>query len=534
MNVAVSSTQAHSVFFKPLRSLIVDSPAFEGKFEGDIPSPAALELKFKKRIELISGHSSYEGLEGKNLLAAIADEIAAFPTISESRVNRTGRTPVKTAEGILEMLSSSASTRFPFNYKLAKISYPRFKGDAIQTAVQEARDDIAKRGADSVFYVSGPHKTWDVNPLYDTIPRVKVPGASEPIPNAPIFLKDYADRPAYARAKFECAPELSANPFFEDISYIESAFSAEVAREPLVLRYHWGVDESQEDTTAQREWSPVDAQPFKEQPGWQVTFHFAPSLRPIQGAVYALHGDMAITGDAAGVAMSHVQSWERREWHTFNGPTVEMRPVVKVDFVTAFEADAAALNPAGTVSAREVQIRWYRKLIEELLRRGFRIGHITFDNFQSADLLQTLKSRGLNAKRFSTDTSNLGWETIRDLSYEGRLNGYHVPFVTADGIATFESPVVSELKELTQLNNGLCDHKPGGGKDRADALAGAVVGALTCGGDETGHPQYADDPDDTDNLFTVAVSRGTSDAWQSADGVGDLSVFGDTSFASFG
>lgn len=517
LNVAVSSQQAHGVFFKPLRSLIVESPFFKDKFEGDEPGPVATEIRFKKRIELISGHSSAEGLEGKNLIAAAADELGAFPTVSESRTNRSGRTPAKTAEGIIEMLQSSATTRFPFHYKLAKISYPRFKGDAIQKALAEAQEDIAENGENSVFYASGPYKTWDVNPLYDSIPRIELPGAGEPVPNVPKIVSDYRKRPAYARAKYECAPELSANPVFENVTAITEAFSTPRAEEPVTFEYYWGVDDADQ-------WSKNEAGELKEKPGWQVRFHFAPDFYPMRGAMYAIHGDMAISGDAAGVAMCHVRNWERRDWEGPNGTVTEARPIVKVDFVTSFTSDHTALSPTGENVPREVQIRWYRKLVWELIRRGFTVTTVTFDRFQSADTMQILQSRGIESKRLSTDTNNAAWETLRDVMYDGRLEAYHVPTTLENGEVGNGSKVVRELRELSYLPNGRADHRPDGSKDEADALAGAVVGATLTGGDETDTPERADLGGA--DLFSVPTARGAAD-WGLEGGVGlDASEFG--------
>jgi hypothetical protein len=121
LNVAVSAPQAAGVFFRPLRTLLTTSPWFSDKFE-IAPSPQATEIHLKNAIDLVSGHSNADSLEGKNLLIGIADEISAFPTLSASK-NAMTKTPAKTAEGIIEMLRSSATTRFPETFKLAQISY---------------------------------------------------------------------------------------------------------------------------------------------------------------------------------------------------------------------------------------------------------------------------------------------------------------------------------------------------------------------------------------------------------------------------
>jgi hypothetical protein len=493
LNVAKSAPQAHGVFFKPLRTLLTESSWFADKFETR-PGPMAQEIRFHKRIELISGHSEAESLEGKNLIAAIADEISAFPTGSEVMLSKTGRPPAKTAEGILDMLRSSATSRFPYNYKLGQISYPRYKGDAIQQATAEAKMDVEANGEESVYYFSGPIKTWDANPRYDSIPRVEVAGAGEPVPKVPAILKDYRLNPAFARAKYECDPDVAQNRFFSNDTAIFEAFSDQRNIPPITIEYYWGIEDHDN-------WEKADYGQLRPRPGWQVRFHFAADFVPYRGALYALHGDMAITGDRAGVAMSHVQNWERRIWTKADGDTtMESRPLVKVDFVTAFEANAAAVTPDGKVVPLEVQIRWYRKLIYELIRRGFAIDRVTFDRFASEDTIQQLVARGLEAERFSLDTNTHGYETLRDTMYDGRLIGY------------WHEPVVDEIRQLNLLPNGKVDHPPDGSKDMSDALAGSVVGAVLVGGDESDEPERADAP--------------MPDAFLMRSGMGDLSIEG--------
>lgn len=458
LNMATTAPQAHTVFFKPFRTAVTKSPWFKDKFADGTPSPAATAIRFVKQIEAISGHSLAESHEGLNLIAAIADEISAFKTIEETvQHGRGGRESPKTAEAILQMLRTSARTRFPENFKVAAISYPRFKGDPIEQAIFRGKEDIAKKGAASRIYVSGPLPTWEVNP------RV----SEENIKSDELYESD----PAAAMAKYECLPELSPNRFFHNDVVLYETFQEKIEHEPVTIEYFWGVDELEAEA--------INApQPL---PGWQVRFRFAPDFYPMLGAQYALHGDMAVTGDKAGVAMCHVRTWEKRDWQTGEVSFVmEARPVVKVDLVIAFEANRASRAPDGRVVPREVQVRWYRKLVWELMARGFNVRLATFDQFQSTDSIQILNSRGVESKRVSTVSNNLAYETLRDVMYDGRLEAYR------------HDSLVLELAQLTKLPNGKIDHPPAGSKDEADSLAGAVLGAVELGGDEGDEPERAD------------------------------------------
>lgn len=462
LNVAASATQAHRAFFRPLKTLVRTSPCFK-----DLHEPREYSIRFAKQIESVSGHSMAETMEGLNIILGVADEISAFKTNDEvERFMRLsgGREPSKTAETILKMIRTSARTRFPRNFKLAAISYPRFKGDAIQQLTQRGLDDNEKHGDKSRIYVSGPLATWNVNP------RVK---------SKDDFREDYEEDPAMARAMYECLPESAMNRFFKNDSAVFASFEERRA-EPLTIEYYWGRDETTTD--------PEPGAPA-EQDGWQVRFHFSPDLYPLQGAAYIIHGDMAVSGDRAGVAMAHVRNWKMAEWAGVGGsPVVEPRPIVRVDFVTSFEADLRATPP------REVQIRWFRKLVFELSSRGFYIALASFDNFQSTDTIQILESRGIESKKVSTDRNANAWNTLRDVMYDGRLEGYWRPLV------------VNELLSLMRLANGKVDHPAGGSKDEADALAGAVMGAVEQGGQEGEEPQRADQ--ETMDWFTVGAGDG--------------------------
>src|SRR5688572_2968254 len=124
--------------------------------------------------------------------------------------------------------------------------------------------------------------------------------------------------------------------------------------------------------------------------GWEPEYSFDPEFKLIQGANYAMHFDLAINGDRAGAAMSHVAHWETR---TVDMPLEEggftqqqeVVPIVRNDFTIAWTADASArLNDEAELGSlpREIQMRWARELVFKLQQLGFYIMLVTFDGFQ--------------------------------------------------------------------------------------------------------------------------------------------------------
>lgn len=466
LNIAMNAAQAHRAFFKPLGTLMKNSPWFRDKLASEITDQAR-SIRLAKQIELISGHSEVEGYEGLNLIAGFADEISGFQS-AEEKANKGLRESQKSAEAVMDILRTSASTRFPRNYKIVAISYPRYKNDPIQNLCAVGRKDNEEEGVENSRYlVDGPRPTWEVNPR---------------IPGKEAFAEDYKRDPLMAQSKYECDPQRAANRFFRNDSAIQSSFPRQPEGwvEPVGIEYYWGIDEEGAKAEGSYELATV--------PGWQAHFTISPSLIPMEGAIYTLHADLGIKSDRAGIAMCHVKNWERREHIIGDGRLVPVRPdyqnddrpVVKVDFATAFEADLEAKTPDGETVAREIQIRWFRNLVRELRRRGFNIGLVTFDQFQSVDSIQILEMWGVPSDNLSVDRNAIPYTTLRDIMYDGRLEGY------------YHDILIDEIEGLSKLPNGKIDHPPGASKDIADALCGAVVNAITLGGDEGETPEAID------------------------------------------
>lgn len=470
LNIAANAPQAHRAFFEPMTRVVR-----RGWFK-DRADPKLNTIRYEKNIEAISGHSDAEGQEGLNLILGVADEIDAFKARNElvGGTGKRSREASTTAEGILNMLKTSASTRFPHTYKRVAISYPRYLGSTIMRLTAEAEADIDKYGEDSRYFASGPYATWEVNPLRK--------GKHE-------FESDYRSDPEEAAAKYECKPSRAINPYFRNFFAFQQAVDHET--QPITITYEkrkMTSDVTQATTT-----------------GWEPVFHFAPWFKPVQGARYAMHGDLAINGDRAGIAMSHISHYEEREEYIVDDKDPEKRivhtvavPVVRNDFTIAFEADISE------IPAREIQVRWARELAFELVRRGFPIVSYTFDQFQSADNMQILTQHGIESDRMSPDRDQSIWSNLRDIAYEARLR------------MCFSQLLMNEIESLSKID-GKVDHPPTGSKDLADAFACSVVGAIIAGGEE--------DPDGTmvelgESMFLIG------DEIRLADQLGDLSPLG--------
>lgn len=440
LNIAANAGQANRAFFKPMTQAVK-----VGWFK-DKAEPKRDTIDYDKNLQAISGHSDAEGQEGLNLIIGVADEIDAFKAKNEMvGAGKKAREASTSAESILKMLKGSASTRFPENYKRVAISYPRYKGSTIQQLTAEAKKDIKEMGdSQSIYFASGPYATWEVNP------RVVGPES---------FASDYRKNPDEAAAMYECKPSRSSDPYFKQPGIFKNAVDRPF--QPIKVSYKLTQVRSEETGFKSEQWEPV--------------FDIDPDFKPIAGARYAIHADLAIKGDRAGVAMSHVVDYEEivESVTGSRGEAVEKLtqvPHVRNDFTIVFES--APADTYKNLPVREIQIRWVRVLLFELMKRDFYVVRMTYDQFQSADSMQMMKRHGIDTARVSTDLDEGIWRNLRDLASDGRLK------MPANQL------LQNELEGLSKVGNKV-DHAPGSSKDAADAFASSIQGAIVAGGRES-------------------------------------------------
>lgn len=432
LNIAANSAQAMNAFFTPMREAVK-----RGWFV-DKADPKQNIIEYDNHIIAISGHSDAESQEGLNIMLGVADEIDAFRARDEMvGLGKRSREASTSAESILKMLKGSAATRFPQTYKRVTISYPRYLGSTIQKQTAEGLASIQKYGEKSIHYVSGPLATWEVNP--------RVHGPED-------FQEDYDNDPEEAASMYECRPTRATDAYFRNPVIFDQAVDR--ATQPISVDYEIREFKSPETGNTTRGWEPV--------------FTFSPDFRPVSGARYAMHGDLAIKGDRAGIAMSHIESWGER-WDVvtdetgFESEIRTVEPVLRNDFTISFSADSSAKDDYGNKLPREIQIRWAHELAFQLIKRGFWIGAFTFDGFQSAGTIQTLLMHGIESKRVSTDLDPNIWKTIKDVASSARLR------------MPFNQRLRNELESLSRVDGGKVDHPPGGcfvGETRIPLLDG--------------------------------------------------------------
>jgi hypothetical protein len=179
---------------------------------------------------------------------------------------------------------------------------------------------------------------------------------------------------------------------------------------------------------------------------------FDESFKPDPNKKYYIHADLAQKHDKCAVAIAHVDKWVNIQ---VIKDYQQIAPVVVVDAVAWWEP-----RSEGPVNLSEVK-QW----IQNLRRLGFDIGMVSFDRWQSFDIQNELKAVGMRTETVSVAKKH--YEDMAMLIYEERLA---MPMIDL---------LFEELSELKIMNNNKVDHPRKKSKDLADAVCGAIFGAIS-------------------------------------------------------
>ena len=419
LNIAINAQQANNVFFKGFKTRIERSPWFVGKY-----TDKASEMKFDKSVTVHSGHSEREAWEGYNVLVVILDEISGFATD-----NTTGHDQAKTANAIYDMYRASVDSRFPDFGKVILLSFPRFKNDPIQrfydSVIAEKEtiirthhfkmdEDLPDGTEGNEFEVQ-----WEEDHIKSyLIPKVyalkRPTWEVNPTRSINDFKTAFYKNSMDALGRFACMPPEMVDAFFKSREKIEKAFN----------KMNLAVDN------------------FGRIEEW---------FKPEDDKDYFIHVDLAQKHDHCAVALAHVDRWVNvKVTNEYSQPA----PIVSVDAVRYWTP-----TPDKSVDFTEV-----KDYILSLKTRGFNIRACTFDRWNSHDMMQQLKSYGINTELLSVAKKH--YDDMAMVVMEERLSGPAIKLL------------IDELLQLKIMRDKV-DHPRKGSKDLADAVCGAVYNSIS-------------------------------------------------------
>ena len=419
INVAINAQQAKNVFFKGFKTKIEKSPWFAGKFYAKADS-----IEFDKSVTVYSGHSERESHEGLNLLLAVLDEISGFA----SEVG-TGNEQGKTADNIYKAFRGSVDSRFPDLGKVVLLSFPRYPGDFISEkydSVIAEKEVIEKTHTfviNPILSDDAPDNSFEIYWEEDHILSYKYPG---------VF--------ALKKPTWEVNPTRQIDDF--KIAFMTDLGDA-MMRFACVPTFASDAFFKQHEKVraCMTSRNPIDT--FKR---------FDESFKPDPDKKYYVHADLAQKHDKCAVAIAHVEKWVNIQ--VINNYE-QVAPIVVVDAVVWWEPKIE-----GPVNLSEVK-QW----IQNLRRIGFDIGMVSFDRWQSFDIQNELKQVGMRTDTVSVAKKH--YEDMAMLVYEERLV---MPAIEL---------LFDELTQLKIMKNDRVDHPRKKSKDLADAVCGAIFGAIS-------------------------------------------------------
>ena len=419
INVAINAQQAKNVFFKGFKTKIERSPWFAGKY-----NPKAESIEFDHSITVYSGHSERESHEGLNLLLAVLDEISGF-----AQEVGTGNEQGKTADNIYKAFRASVDSRFPDLGKVALLSFPRYPGDFISQKYDDviAEKEVVEKTHTFIMNedlpADAPGNTLEISWQEDTIISYKYPGV--------FALK----RPTWVVNPTRKIEDFKIS-FFTDLGDAMQRFACVPTHSTDA--FFKQVEKVRKCMTLR---NPIDN--FKR---------FDEAFKPDPDKVYYVHADLAQKHDKCAVAIAHVDKWVNVQ--VINNYE-QVAPIVVVDAVVYWEPKVE-----GPVNLSDVK-QW----IQNLRRMGFNIGMVSFDRWQSFDIQNELKQVGMRTETVSVAKKH--YEDMAMLVYEERLAMPSIELL-------FE-----ELTELKIMKNNRVDHPRKLSKDLADAVCGAIFGAIS-------------------------------------------------------
>jgi len=418
INIAINAVQANRVFFKGFTTRIERAPWFQGRY-----NMKANSVEFDKAITVHSGHSQRESWEGYNVLIVFLDEISGFDIESTS-----GNEQAKTAGAIYRMYRASVDSRFPDYGKVILLSFPRYKNDFIQQRYNDVVSEKETVVRTHTFKVD-PDLPDDIQENKFTIdweedhirsynvPRVfalkRPTWEINPTRSIDDFTVAFYTDPVDALARFACMPPDAQDAFFKSREKVEKAFN----------RLNIALDSDN---------------------------RFEDWFQPEDEKLYFIHVDLAQKHDHCAVAMAHIDKWVNIK---VGNQMKEAAPSIVVDAVRWW-------TPTSTQSVDFTEVKDY---IISLKHRGFNIRRVTFDRWNSHDMMQQLNAYGMNAEILSVAKKH--YEDMALGVMEERISGPHIDLL------------IEELLQLRIIKDKV-DHPRKGSKDLADAVCGAIYDAI--------------------------------------------------------
>lgn len=423
--------------FAVVRSIIENAPVFQNRFPHDLRTKSRIKF-IGKNIEVWPVGGSPDNILGMNLHSLILDEANFFDHVERSARSIDG-SPFDQAHEAYETALARKQTRFPGGGGMFFIaSSKRFQGQFTDVIQREHADD-------SKTYLYN-HTAWSIRPNAYPKERFHVFAGDQSHP--PRILEDGETIHPKDRKLIVSVPDTAdlrrrfrrnIGRALQDIAGIATEQIAGFFRDRVKLN-----EAACMGNLFKTADTDLSATPISE------LIHSRHEATKLNTYFWA-HCDLSLSGDKTGIALGKIDDY------VLAGDL--WVPVIKVPFILRVHPPENG----------QIELDAVRRLLFSLSDNGVPIKWVSFDGFQSADLMQRCAKRYF-VQKISTDLTSpenpiAAMECLRSAVSEQRIQ------------FAWDQRTIQELLslKLDQKKNRV-DHPANGSKDSADALAGVCYG----------------------------------------------------------
>jgi len=495
MNMSVTEKKARTIIFQRVKNMVDQSPYFKEAFKRNLRLKDTLEWNVEqagtgtrsgRMIILKPGTGEALSALGDDIYGGVCDELNFFRVIEKSKMARDGKV-FDPAQELYNIISRRMKSRFMAGGqmvgKLFLVSSAQVPEDFIERRIAEAEESGELNNSIKLIRKSW----WQGKRDLDLIGKQRVYGdtffrvecgtnkrSSRVLDTYDIKTGELTEKVLddEVEGKIIRPPVELYTEFVRDVDGAVRDFGGEVTRAvtPFITSTEV-IYEAVEQAKTQKLEHPWQSETTTLQDGsrliisklfhqievtdsktGEIRLRWKPKRHPNMPRYF--HVDIALSGDALGLAISHCAGW-RKIMRGFN--VVEELPIIEVDLMLR-------VNPP---VAGEIDLGNLRATLEHLRSHGMYFRKGSFDlKTMSADSMQILERRGFTVEHLSVDRKREDladdpYEVLKDAIYENRLVMYEY------------IPVIEELTRLEKTPKKV-DHPLGGSKDVADGLAGSV------------------------------------------------------------
>jgi hypothetical protein len=423
--------------FAVVRSIIENAPVFQNRFPHD--QRIKSRIKFTgKNIEVWPVGGDPNNVLGMNLHSLILDEANFFDNVERSSRSIDGN-PYDQAHEAYETALGRKQTRFPGGGGIFFIaSSKRYQGQFTDVIEREHADDPKT-------YVYN-HTAWSIRPDVYPAERFNVFVGDQSRP--PRILKP--DEVVHPRDR-----ELIVQ--VPDTDKLRRRFRGNISR---ALQDIAGISTLQFSgffRDREKLHSAANMRNLFKQSDVDLTqtaisdLLYKSYVAPDNNTFFWAHCDLSLSGDKTGIALGKISDY------ILAGDL--WVPTIEVPFLLRIHPPKEG----------QIELDAVRRLLFELSDRGVPIKWVSFDGFQSADLMQRCAKRYF-VQKISTDLTThenpiAAMECLRSAVEEQRIR------------FAWDQRTIQEILSLKHdAKKNRVDHPPNGSKDSADSLAGVTYG----------------------------------------------------------